>query len=174
MKKASMAVATALGLLLVAAPVATASNAQDVWSGETAAQNIVSIGAKTANELMSAAHPISGDRSTRHDGGMTREEFESFRLKKLQEIATYFGINTEGKTAAQLKEEVEAAKTANKEKWEAFKAEHKAERMEHLRRMAEKHGIKTEGKTFEQLREELHKLHQGGKKEHNPSGNNKA
>jgi hypothetical protein len=157
MKTASFLAATVLGLLLAAVPAA----AEAGINAEHATQS-----------SLAAAHPAPSDPSTRHDGGMSRQDFEAFRLKKLQEIATYFGIKTEGKTAAQLKKEVEAAKTADKQKWEAFKAEHKAERMEHLRRIAEKHGIKTEGKTFEQLREELHQLHQGGKREQNPQQNN--
>lgn len=97
-----------------------------------------------------------------HKGQMTHKDFEAYRLNKLKEMATYFGISTDGKSAQQLKKEVEAAKIANKDKWEAFKAEHQAKRLEHLRKVAEEHGIKTEGKTSEQLREELYKLH-GGK-----------
>ncbi|WP_051250529.1 hypothetical protein [Paenibacillus harenae] len=102
-----------------------------------------------------------------HKGKMTRKDFEAYRLEKLKEIAAYFGISTEGKSAEQLKKEVDAAKTANKDKWEAFKAEHKAKRLEHLRKVAEEHGIDTEGKTADQLREELYKLHGGkGKRPH--------
>lgn len=102
-----------------------------------------------------------------HKGKMTRKDFEAYRMERLKEIAAYFGIQTDGKTAEQLKKEVEAAKLANKDKWEAFKAEHKAKRLEHLRKIAEEHGIKTEGKTSKQLREELYRLHGGkGKRPH--------
>ena len=112
-------------------------------------------------------HPEESDGHMHHKGKMTRKDFEAYRLEKLKEIATYFGIQTEGKTAEQLKKEVEAAKLANKDKWEAFKAEHQAKRLEHLRKIAEEHGIKTEGKTSEQLREELYLLHGGkGKRPH--------
>lgn len=100
-----------------------------------------------------------------HRPHMTKEDFEAYRLKKLQEMANYFGIPTEGKSAQQLKQELAAAKESNKEKWEAFKAEHRAKRLEHLQKLAEKHGIKTEGKTEEQLRDELMKAH-GGKEKH--------
>ncbi len=74
-------------------------------------------------------------------------------------MADYFGIKTEGKTAEQLRTELEAAKQKDKAKWEAFKTEHKAKVLEHLRQKAKENGIATEGKTAEQLREELHKLH---------------
>lgn len=74
-------------------------------------------------------------------------------------MADYFGIKTEGKTAEQLRTELEAAKQKDKAKWEAFKTEHKAKMLEHLRQKAKENGIATEGKTAEQLREELHKLH---------------
>lgn len=94
-----------------------------------------------------------------HQGGMSREKFEAYRLKKLQEMAVYFNIPTEGKTAQQLKHELNIAKETNKEKWEAFKREHEAKRLEHLRRIAQKHGIATDGKSAKQLHEELVKLH---------------
>ncbi|RJX38710.1 hypothetical protein D3P09_14300 [Paenibacillus pinisoli] len=100
-----------------------------------------------------------------HHGGMSKEQFEAYRLKRLQEMAVYFGISTEGKSADQLKKELLVAKEANKEKWEAFKAEHRAKRLEHLQKIAEKHGIETKGKTEDQLREELEKAH-GDKEKH--------
>ncbi|MFF2890526.1 hypothetical protein [Paenibacillus sp. NPDC057967] len=100
-----------------------------------------------------------------HRGGMSKEQFEAYRLKKLQEMAVYFGISTDGKSADQLKKELLVAKEANKEKWEAFKAEHRAKRLEHLQKIAEKHGIETKGKTEDQLREELEKAH-GDKEKH--------
>jgi len=107
-----------------------------------------------------------------HKKRMSKEEFEAFRLRKLQEMAQYFGISTDGKSAAQLKQELESAKAANAEKWEAYKAEQKAKRLELLRKDAAEHGIDTKGKSAGQLHEELRKAH-GGKRHHplqeNPS-----
>ncbi|MCA0756751.1 hypothetical protein KP806_16970 [Paenibacillus sp. N4] len=143
--------AAALSLLLTAAPVLAAP-------GDSAAQG--------AEQQQPADTGESGEHR-HHKGHMSREEFETFRLEKLKEIAIYFGIKTEGKDAEQLKKEVDAAKAANKEKWETFKAEHKAKRLEQLRKVAEEHGIKTEGKTPRQLREELRSLHgDKGKRPH--------
>lgn len=129
-----------------------------VW----AAQSVTAVLPEAAK---AAEQPKQADEKSEHKhhkGQMTRKDFEVYRLEKLKEIAAYFGISTDGKSAQQLKKEVEAAKAANKDKWEAFKAEHQAKRLEHLRKIAEEHGIKTEGKTAGQLREELFKLH-GGK-----------
>ncbi|MCF2938979.1 hypothetical protein L1N85_11080 [Paenibacillus alkaliterrae] len=123
-------------------------------------------------------HPTTSDEDgeyKHHKGKMTRKDFETYRLEKLKEAAAYFGIETEGKTVQQLKKEVEAAKVANKDKWEAFKAEHKAKRLEHLRKIADEHGIKTDGKTAKQLREELYKLHGGkGKRPHRLEDHDRA
>ncbi|MGO4548550.1 hypothetical protein AB4Z29_27555 [Paenibacillus sp. 2TAB23] len=128
--------------------------------------------------LLMAQHPKESDMDQDHKHGkgkMTRKDFEAYRLEKLKEIATYFGIQAEGKTAEQLKKEVEAAKLANKDKWEAFKAEHQAKRLEHLRDIAKEHGIQTEGKTSDQLREELYKLHGGkGKRPHRLEDHDRA
>ncbi|MNZ76823.1 hypothetical protein D3C78_953440 [compost metagenome] len=122
------------------------------------------------DDLIVAKHPDFSDGAREdkpHQGKMSRKDFEAYRLTKLREIAAYFGIDSNGKSAEQLKKEVDAAKSADKEKWEAFKAEHQAKRLEHLRKIAEEHGIQTEGKTSEQLREELYKLHGGkGKRPH--------
>ncbi|MDQ8735225.1 hypothetical protein [Paenibacillus sp. LHD-38] len=130
------------------------------------------------NVSLTAQHPEESDMSNEHKhhkGKMTRKDFEAYRLEKLKELATYFGIQAEGKTAEQLKKEVEAAKLANKDKWEAFKAEHQAKRLEHLRNIAKEHGIKTEGKTSEQLREELFQLHGGkGKRPHRLEDHDRA
>ncbi|WP_127498678.1 hypothetical protein [Paenibacillus glycanilyticus] len=93
-----------------------------------------------------------------HDGKFGKNS-EEHRMEKLRYMADYFGIKTEGKTAEQLRTELEAAKQKDKAKWEAFKTEHKAKILEHLRQKAKENGIATEGKTAEQLREELHKLH---------------
>jgi hypothetical protein len=94
-----------------------------------------------------------------HHGGKFDKNHDERRLAKLRYMAEYFGIKTEGKSAEQLRTELEAAKQKDKAKWEAFKTEHKAKMLEHLRQRAKENGIATEGKTAEQLREELHKLH---------------
>ncbi|WP_424768820.1 hypothetical protein [Paenibacillus sp. sgz302251] len=123
-------------------------------------------------------HPKPSDEDSldkHHKGKMTRKDFEAYRLQKLKEIAAYFGIQTDGKSAEQLKKEVEAAKLANKDRWEAFKAEYKVKRLQHLRKIAEEHGIKTEGKTGEQLREELYRLHGSkGKRPHRLEDHDRA
>ncbi|MFC4777105.1 hypothetical protein ACFO9Q_09940 [Paenibacillus sp. GCM10023252] len=87
----------------------------------------------------------------------SREQWEAHRLERLRYMAKYFGIETEGKSPEQLRQEVHAAKLANKEKWEALKAEHKAKRLEYLRKYAESRGIASDGKTEKELRAELHK-----------------
>lgn len=103
---------------------------------------------------------------------MSGKDFEQHRLAKLRYMAEYFGIKTEGKTADQLKTELQAAKQKDKAKWEAFKAEQQAKRLEYLRKIAAEQGISTEGKTAEQLRDELHKLHgTDGKQGHRAHGN---
>lgn len=122
----------------------------------TAAAPAVSAAAASASDLV-LMHPQIQERE-----GMSRQEFEKFRMERLKEMAAYFGISTDGKSAEQLKKELNAAKAADKEKWEAFKAEHKAKRLEHLQKIAEEHGIRTEGKSARELHDELSKLH-GGK-----------
>jgi hypothetical protein len=92
-----------------------------------------------------------------HQGEMSRKEFEAYRLTKLREMATYFGLQTEGKSADQLKQELKEARKTNPEKWEAFKAEHHAKRLERLQEIAKEQGIETEGKSVEQLHAELKK-----------------
>lgn len=103
-----------------------------------------------------------------YKGKMSKEDFEAYRLSKLQEMAAYFGINIDGKSAEQLKQEVEAAKLADREKWETYKAKQKEKRLQHLRKHAEEHGIETNGKTAGELHEEIKKFH--GDKEHRPKG----
>ncbi|GLX66376.1 hypothetical protein [Paenibacillus glycanilyticus] len=100
-----------------------------------------------------------GGKHGHHHDGMLGKNREEHRMEKLRYMADYFGIKTDGKSADQLKKELEAAKQKDKAKWEAFKTEHKAKILEHLREKAKENGIATEGKTAEQLREELHKLH---------------
>ncbi|MBD2870947.1 hypothetical protein [Paenibacillus arenilitoris] len=136
------------------------------WIIPVLAIALMASAAPAAAAQSAAWHPQSGEAgdNMHHKGKMTRKDFEAYRLEKLKEIATYFGISTEGKTAEQLKKEVEAAKAANKDKWEAFKAQHQAKRLERLRKIADDHGIKTEGKTADQLRRELFELHGGKEK----------
>lgn len=104
------------------------------------------------------AQKAEGDGDHRH-GDMSRAEFEAYRLEKLREMAAYFGIKSEGKTADQLKQELKEARKSNPEKWQAFKAEHQAKRLERLQEIAKEHGIATEGKTAEQLHSELRNAH---------------
>ncbi|MHA6480534.1 hypothetical protein ACX1C1_01135 [Paenibacillus sp. strain BS8-2] len=99
---------------------------------------------------------VDGERG-HHKGEMSRTEFEAYRLTKLREMAAYFGLQTEGKSADQLKQELKEARKTNPEKWEAFKAEHQAKRLERLQEIAKEHGIETEGKSVEQLHAELRK-----------------
>lgn len=89
---------------------------------------------------------------------LTSEEIQHMRLKKLQRLATYFEINTEGKSLEQLKKEVDQAKREQPEKWEAFKEEFRAKKLEKIREYAKQKGIDVEGKSMEQLHDELHEL----------------
>ncbi|MBH5320120.1 hypothetical protein I6N90_20150 [Paenibacillus sp. GSMTC-2017] len=142
--------------LAVAVVIAAASalSVQPVGAERLGLQLVTEGPTTEGSVLKEPAH--EGDKHHKHHkGGMSRESFEAYRLKKLQEMAAYFGIPTEGKTAQQLKKELIVAKETNKEKWEAFKQEHEAKRLEHLRAIAKKHGISTEGKSVEQLHKEL-------------------
>lgn len=89
---------------------------------------------------------------------LTSEEIQNMRLKKLQRLAAYFDISTEGKSLDQLKKEVDQAKKDQPEKWEAFKQEFRAKKLEKIRDYAKQKGIDVEGKTLEQLHDELHEL----------------
>lgn len=104
------------------------------------------------------AQRAEGEGGHRH-GEMSRKEFEAYRLEKLREMAAYFGLKTDGKSADQLKQELKEARKINPEKWEAFKAEHNAKRLDRLREIAKEQGIATEGKTAEQLHKELRAAH---------------
>jgi hypothetical protein len=87
--------------------------------------------------------------------GHGRRHDEQHQLKRLQYVARYFDIKTDGKDSKQLYEEIQAAKKANPQKWEAFKTEHKAKFEERLKEAAKYFGIATEGKSVEQLHKEL-------------------
>jgi len=89
---------------------------------------------------------------------LTSEEIQNMRLKKLQRLAAYFDISTEGKSLDQLKKEVDQAKKEQPDKWEAFKQEFRAKKLEKIRDYAKQKGIDVEGKTLEQLHDELHEL----------------
>lgn len=123
-----------------------------------------------------AANPEAGENGEQrsHDswkfGHQSRDHasgkaYEEHRLAKLRYMAEYFGIKTEGKSAEQLKTELQAMKTKEPAKWEAFKTEHQAKMLEHLRKKAAENGIATEGKTADQLRQELHKLYRSQHKD---------
>lgn len=155
-KQSIVTIATAFSLAVMLSGGAPAALAQQ--AGVPAA-SVAEQGADQ-NRSDGAGHEDHGHHS-HHKSGMTRPEFEAYRLQKLREAAAYFGIATDGKDAAQLKQELQVAKEANKEKWEAFKAEHKAKHEKHLREMAEAHGIETEGKTAEQLKQALIERHGG-------------
>ncbi|EFM11852.1 hypothetical protein PaecuDRAFT_1460 [Paenibacillus curdlanolyticus YK9] len=89
-----------------------------------------------------------------HGFGHGRHD-EKHRLERLQYVARYFDIKTDGKDGKQLYEEIQAAKKANPQKWEAFKAEHRAKFEERIKEAARYFGIATEGKSVEQLHKEL-------------------
>jgi len=91
---------------------------------------------------------------------MTKEQLQAHKLNKMKKLATYFGIETEGKSAKQLRAELEQAKKAQPEKWDMFKQQFRAKKLEEIREFAKSKGISIEGKTEEQLRDELHKLKQ--------------
>ncbi|UVI31295.1 hypothetical protein [Paenibacillus spongiae] len=116
-------------------------------------------------------HPPSGEPSQAEHHHMDRdkgkagsEEHKARKLEHLKEAAKYFGISTEGKTAQQLHEELKAARTKDKAKWEQFKAEHKAMRMAKLQEKAKSLGISTEGKSMKQLCQEIHDARAGKSK----------
>lgn len=96
---------------------------------------------------------------------LTSEEIKQMRLKKLQKLAQYFEISTEGKSLEQLRAEVDQAKKAQPEKWEAFKQEFRAKKLEKIREYAESKGIDIKGKSLEQLHDELHELEERSKQQ---------
>ncbi|GMK42345.1 hypothetical protein PCCS19_54040 [Paenibacillus sp. CCS19] len=115
--------------------------------------------AQTIPEANTAPNAEQRKEDKGHDGpfghGHGRHHDEQHQLKRLQYVARYFDIKTEGKDSKQLYEEIQAAKKANPQKWEAFKAEHKAKFEERLKDAARYFGIATEGKSVEQLHKEL-------------------
>ncbi|MFF2093707.1 hypothetical protein [Paenibacillus sp. NPDC058174] len=137
-----------IALLLAAAP-AYAAQPENPQSAEKG----------TDAQSRSSSHEgwKSGHDHHHHGNPPSAAQIEEHRLAKLRYMAKYFGISTEGKTADQLKNELKAAKVKDKDKWEAFKAEHQAKRLEHLKRVAAEHGISTEGKSADQLLDELRK-----------------
>jgi transcriptional regulator of heat shock response len=89
---------------------------------------------------------------------MTSEDIKQMRLEKLQRMAQYFDISIEGKSLDQLRSEIEQAKKAQPQKWEAFKQQFRAQKLEKVRQYAKSKGITIEGKSLEQLHDELHEL----------------
>ena len=101
------------------------------------------------------------DKEERHSNlhkKMSKEELQAHKLKKMQKLATYFEIDTEGMSAKELRVAIEKAKNEQPEKWEMFKQQFRAKKLEEIREFAKSKGISIEGKTEQQLREELHKL----------------
>ncbi|MFC0334333.1 hypothetical protein ACFOLF_11915 [Paenibacillus sepulcri] len=80
---------------------------------------------------------------------------EKHRMRRLTEAARYFGIETAGKDADQLREELKAARKADEAKWKRFETEQKAKHLAKLQAFAKKLGIATEGKDARQLRQEI-------------------
>ncbi|MHA7965850.1 hypothetical protein ACX93W_17150 [Paenibacillus sp. CAU 1782] len=158
------------GMMLVAAALVIA--AASLWTKPAAAQgkatDQVQLGAQQWT-LAGDAERFGGPEHYR--GSMTDSQFEAYRLERMKEMATYFGIETAGKTADQLKVELKAAKEKDSAKWEAFKAQHLAKRLDHLRQLAKERGIETEGKSAEQLHQELRKA--GGDKGPNRFGDHR-
>lgn len=109
-------------------------------------------------ELDNKREELSEKRHSHHQKDITKEQWQAMRLKKIQKLATYFNISTDGKTSEQLRTEIEKAKKDNPEKWEAFKQQYRAKKLEKMRQFAEENGISIEGKTEQQILEELHKL----------------
>ncbi|MWC30659.1 hypothetical protein [Paenibacillus sp. MMS18-CY102] len=89
-----------------------------------------------------------------HGFGHGRHD-EKHRLERLKYVARYFDIKTDGKEGKQLYEEIQAAKKANPQKWETFKAEHRAKFEERIKEAARYFSISTDGKSVEQLHKEL-------------------
>jgi len=104
-------------------------------------------------------------KHSHHHKKLSSEELKQMRLKKLQRLAQYFEISTEGKSIDQLRTEIEQAKKAQPEKWEAFKQQFRAQKLEKIRDYAQSKGINVEGKTLEQLHDELHELEQRANKQ---------
>ncbi|MFC4100862.1 hypothetical protein [Paenibacillus xanthanilyticus] len=88
-------------------------------------------------------------------GKAMQGEHHRHGAKRLKEAAEYFGIQTEGKTAEQLRDELRKVRQEQPEKWAKFKAEHKAKRLTMLQAEAKRLGIATEGKDLRQLHKEV-------------------
>lgn len=151
------------GMMVVAAALVIA--AASLWTKPAAAHNWATELSAEAGNYQVIANGADADRINgpeHYRGSMTDSQFEAYRLERMKEMATYFGIDTKGKTVDQLKVELKAAKEKDSAKWEAFKEQHMAKRLDHLRQLAKERGIQTEGKSAEQLHQELRKA--GGDK----------
>jgi|GEM_PF-1315703 len=141
-RKQGLAIGIAASMLLTAAPAwASAPVTPDADSRPSAEQS------QRAEGWGHGSGHGHGPGHGRHD--------ERHQLERLQYIANYFGIATDGKDSKQLLEEIKAAKKANPQKWEAFKAEHRAKFEERLKEAARYFNIPTEGKSVEQLHKEV-------------------
>ncbi|WP_148505189.1 hypothetical protein [Paenibacillus beijingensis] len=140
-----------LGVLLLAAAIPHGASAYAAKpNGESAQAAVVGHGMPDGDCGKQHAD------GSRHHPHMHRHE--AWRLERLREAASYFGIQSDGKSAEQLKAEIMAMKTKDSAKWEAFKKSMKAKRFERLKQFAASQGISTEGKTEQQLRNELRAL----------------
>ncbi|GGD95337.1 hypothetical protein [Paenibacillus nasutitermitis] len=116
-----------------------------------------------AAEVMPPASPSSSQEDSKEirqwDGRDHHKhggrDHEKFRMRRLTEAAQYFGIETAGKDAKQLSEELKAARKADEAKWKRFVAEQEAKHLVRLQTFAKKLGIATEGKDAKQLRKEI-------------------
>lgn len=149
MKKIGLWLTSAMLAYSLYVPVAFGATAQLEEENSAAKQEQQADQEQHGKHKHSHAHP--GKK-------MTSEEIQKMRMKKLQRLATYFEIDTEGKSLEQLKKEVDQAKRDQPEKWEAFKQEFRAKKLEKIREYAKQKGIDVEGKTMEQLHDELHEL----------------
>ncbi|HIW34487.1 MAG TPA: hypothetical protein IAA29_17060 [Candidatus Paenibacillus intestinavium] len=125
-----------------------------------AANDIISNGATTQLEgRQSNSSEDQQQSSHQHQQKhMSKEQLQAHKLDKLKRLANYFEIDIEGKSAKELRVEIEKAKNEQPEKWEMFKQKFRAKKLEEIREFAKSQGISIEGKTEQQLREELHKL----------------
>ncbi|GFN29772.1 hypothetical protein [Paenibacillus xylaniclasticus] len=133
-----------------------------VWSKQGIALSIAAallLSAVPAAASPSLAPEADSKQSERAEGwghihGHGRHD-EKHQLERLRYMANYFGIATDGKDSKQLLEEIKAAKKANPQKWESFKAEHRAQFEQRLKEAARYFNIPTEGKSVEQLHKEV-------------------
>lgn len=120
--------------------------------------------AATSLDPKSEEHKGELGHQSKHEH-LSKEEVMQLRLEKMRQLAEHFGIDSEGKSFHQLKQELSEAKQANPDKWQALKNQHHAKKLEKLREYAQTKGISVERKSAEQLRDEIEKLDENGNKE---------